>query len=77
MDEILKIEEIHRRFPDQWVALDQPRTTEAQEVLEGKVIAHSQDREEVHQAIMQLPVPRRFAVFYTGVWPGEDEAVAF
>ena len=51
MNEVLSIQEVYKRFPNEWVVLDQPKTTEAQEILEGRVVAHSPDREEVHECL--------------------------
>jgi hypothetical protein len=72
MNEVMTIAEINERFPSEWVLLNDPQTNENLEVLGGTVICHSRNEEEVHRKAMELPAPKRIAVFYTGPTP-EDE----
>ena len=69
MDEILTIEEINQRYPDQWVLIGDPKTDESIEVLGGKVLFHGKSRQEMYEAASALPVPRRFATLFTGKCP--------
>jgi hypothetical protein len=73
MNEIMTYEEIRSRFDSEWVLLGDPVTDETLRVLEGKVLWHSKDRDEVYGKAKELR-PRRSAVLYTGVIP-ENQAV--
>jgi hypothetical protein len=46
MNEILKIEEIQKLYPDEWVLLGNPEIHSAK-VMSGIVIYHSKDKKEV------------------------------
>lgn len=64
--EVLTINEINERFPDEWVLIGDPETDESLEVVRGKVLCHSKSRNEVNQAAIDLPAPKRIAVRYPG-----------
>ena len=66
MADRLTLTEIEQRFPSEWVLIDQPQTDEFNHVLGGKVVYHSKDREEVYRQALTLPIPRYFAVRFTG-----------
>ena len=68
MDEFLTISEIHARFDSEWVLLDDPQATASLEIQAGKVIFHSQNRDEVYRKAVELR-PKRFAVVFTGTMP--------
>lgn len=72
MTDMLTVDEINERFPSEWVLLSEPQTDEHLKVLGGAVVCHSKDEEEVHRKAMEMPAPKRIAVFYTGPFP-EDE----
>ena len=74
MDEVMTVEEIERRFPSEWILLEDPETDEMGRVLRGKAIYHSKDRDDVYRKDRQLR-PRSAAYLYTGILP-EDVAVA-
>lgn len=73
MDKEMTIEEIESQFDSEWVLIEDPRTDEALNVLGGKVLHHSKDRDEVYRKAVSLR-PKRSAVIYTGEIP-EDTAV--
>lgn len=73
MDKEMTIEEIESQFDSEWVLIEDPRTDEALNVLGGKVLCHSKDRDEVYRKAVSLR-PKRSAVVYTGEIP-EDTAV--
>jgi hypothetical protein len=68
MDKEMTVEEIESRFDSEWVLVEDPRTNEALEVLGGKVLHHSKDRDEVYRRAVALR-PGRCAVLYTGEMP--------
>ncbi len=73
MEKEMTIGEIESRFDSEWVLVEDPRTNEALEVLSGKVLYHSKDRDEVYRKAVALR-PERCAVLYTGEVP-EDTAI--
>jgi len=73
MADMLSVAEIQEQFASQGVLLDEPQTSETLEVQAGRVLFHSQDRDEVYRKAIELR-PRRFAVLFTGTMP-ENTAV--
>jgi hypothetical protein len=73
MDSVLTIAEIEERFQSEWVLVEDPQTNEALEVQSGKVVCHSNERDEVYRRAVALR-PKRFAVLYTGTIP-KDAAI--
>ena len=73
MDEVLTIEEIEARFPSEWVLIGEPRTDEQQHLIDGKVLFHAEDRDEVDRKLLELR-PSRFALRYFGTM-AEDSAI--
>lgn len=70
-DEILTREEIERRFPSEWVLLDEIELSKVQEVLRGRVLWHSRDRDEVDQKVHEIR-PKVFALYFTGPVPRDQ-----
>jgi hypothetical protein len=60
-------------FKDQWVLIEVDKVDEGFNVVEGKVLAHSKDKDEVYKKLLQVR-PKEFSIEYTGVIP-EDLAV--
>ena len=73
MTESLSMDEIQSRFDSEWVLLEDPQLNEYQEVLGGKVLWHSKDRDEVYRKAVELR-PKHSAFLYTGTLP-EDAVV--
>ena len=63
-DEML-LTEIERRFESEWVLLEDPQTAASLEIIGGKVLWHSKDRDEVYRKARELR-PRHSAIVYTG-----------
>ena len=74
MERIMTIAEIESQFESEWVLVDEPETNEQLEVLKGKVIHHSKDRDEVYRKAVALR-PKRSAILYTGEIPEGTEVV--
>lgn len=74
MNEEMTIEEIESRFESEWVLIEDPRTDEALKVLEGRVVYHSRDRDEVYRQAVSLR-PKRSAIVCTGEIPEETAVV--
>jgi hypothetical protein len=73
MSDALPFAQIEMQFPNEWVLIEDPQTNDALEVQSGRVLAHSKDRDELHQQVMTLR-PSRFAVLFTGTYP-EDAVI--
>jgi hypothetical protein len=73
MNQVMTIENIKSQFESEWVLIEDPQTSDELEVLGGKVLHHSKDRDKVYRKAVSLR-PRRSAVVYTGEIP-EDTAV--
>lgn len=69
------IEEIKKRYKDEWVLLRVLRLDELDRPVEGEVIAHSKVREEIYEK--QRKAKGDIALLYTGEIPKEGYAVAF
>jgi hypothetical protein len=68
MERVMTISEIESEFDSEWVLVDEPETNEQLEVLKGKVLHHSKDRDEVYRKAVTLR-PKRSAILYTGSIP--------
>jgi hypothetical protein len=75
MSDPMTMAEIEAAFPSEWVLLSNPQTDPSQGILGGQVIHHSKDRDEVDEQASTLPVPRHFAVVYTGPIPERGKAI--
>jgi hypothetical protein len=73
MDEILTLGEIEERFDSEWVLIGDPELDENLEVVRGKVVFHSKDRDEVYRKDMELRLGSA-AYLFTGKIP-EDTAI--
>ncbi len=73
MEQEMTLAEIESQFDSEWVLLEEPETNEQLEVVKGRVLHHSKDREEVYRKAVKLR-PKRSAILYTGKIP-EDTIV--
>ena len=69
MDEIMTLEEINSHFDSEWILIADPEVDEHLEIIRGRVVCHSKDRDEVYRHAIALPPPKRYAVLYTGKMP--------
>ncbi len=70
MDEVMAMADILTRFESEWVLLEDPETEASLEIKGGKVLWHSQDRDEVYRKALEL-APTHSAIVYTGTVPDE------
>ena len=54
MDEILTLEEMRERYPGEWVLIGCVELDPDMRIVQGKVLAHSLDRNEVYRQIPQM-----------------------
>ena len=74
MEKEMTIAEMEARFDSEWVLIDEPKTDDALNVLGGRVLHHSKDRDEVYRKAVSLR-PKRSAVIFTGEIPEDTEVV--
>ena len=68
MGELMTTAEIKQKYCSEWVLVEDPEFDEQMELIRGKVIFHSEDRQEVYRRDQELR-PRSAAYFYTGPAP--------
>jgi hypothetical protein len=69
----MKWTDIKKKFENQWVLIEVKNVDESFNVLEGEVLAHSKDKDEIYQKLLKIR-PKEFSIEYTGEVP-EDLAV--
>jgi hypothetical protein len=69
----MKWKDIKNKFKNQWVLIEVKNVDESFNVLEGEVLAHSKDKDEIYQKLLKIR-PKEFSIEYTGKVP-EDLAV--
>jgi hypothetical protein len=74
MNREMTMDEIELQFVSEWVLIDNPETDEKFQVLGGRVLHHSKDRDEVYRKAVALR-PKRSALIYTGEIPEETAVV--
>jgi len=74
MEQQMTIEQIESAFDSEWILVGDPQTNAGLEVLGGKVLHHSKDRDEVYRRAMALQ-PKRSAILFTGEIPEDMEFV--
>jgi hypothetical protein len=73
MNDLMTIGEIEAHFPEEWILIDHPETDVHDEVVRGRVVFHSPDRDEVYRKALDVPAPRHIA-FHCTKKPKPDEA---
>lgn len=73
--ELLKVAEIERRYPDEWVLVEIVRENKHHERIVGRLLAHSQNRDDLDEPYQRRRAENRnvhLYEFYTGdvVAPG-------
>jgi len=71
----MKINEIKKKYLDEWVLIQVLEVDEFRMPTEGEVIDHSNSREYIYEK--QREIKGDVAVIYTGKIPKEGYAVAF
>lgn len=69
----MKWTEITNTFKDEWVLVEVKEVDENFNLIDGIVIAHSKDKEEIYKKLLEIK-PQSFSIEYTGQIP-EDLAV--
>lgn len=71
----MKIEEVKEKYKDEWVLIKVLKTDELNRPIEGEVLFHSKNRDEVYAKMKE--VKGHTYTLYTGEIPKEGYAVAF
>ncbi|HHT9121807.1 MAG TPA: hypothetical protein ACFYEF_02955 [Candidatus Wunengus sp. YC63] len=66
----MTLEEIKQQYPDQWVLVEFLELDEELKVIEGKVIAHSRNKEDIYKKLLELE-NEKIAIEFTGDMPAE------
>ena len=74
MNELLSIDEMNARFDSQWVLVEDPEVDADLNIVRGKVVWHSKDRDEVYQKLLELR-PKSAATLYVGSMPADTAVV--
>jgi len=61
----MKWVDIKKNFRNQWVLIEVKNVDESFNVLEGEVLAHSKDKDEIYQKLLKIR-PKEFSIEYTG-----------
>jgi hypothetical protein len=69
----MKWKDIKNKFKNQWVLIEVEKVDENFNPLEGEVLAHSKDKDEIYQKLLIIK-PKEFSIEFTGEVP-EDLAV--
>jgi len=69
--EILKIEEIRSRYPQEWVLIADLEADEQLNIIQGEILAHSPNRKEIDQALIKFKNVKSIAIEYTGSIPSD------
>jgi hypothetical protein len=68
MDQAMTIQDIEAQFDGEWVLVADPVTDSSLHVLQGRVVCHSKNRDEVYQQAIALKLPDT-AILYNGKLP--------
>ena len=69
----MKMKEIRKRYPGEWVLIEYTRLDEDLTVIEGEVIAHAPNKDEIYRRLLKTK-GKDIAIEYLGQVP-EDLAV--
>ena len=72
----MRIEEIKKKYKDEWVLVEVLKEDEKGNPVEVKLIEHSKNRDDTYTAMRKHAVKYTYH-FYTGEIPKEGYAVAF
>ncbi len=71
----MTLAEIYRKYPDQWVLIAEARLTKDLDVIEGKVVAHSKEVDDIYKKL-RTGKYTPFALEFTGGIPA-NPAICF
>jgi len=66
----MTLEEIKQKYPSEWVLIEFTELDEELKVVEGGVVAHSPNKEEIYKKLLEL-TNEKIAIEFTGEMPEE------
>lgn len=75
MEGKMKIEVLKKRFKDEWLLIKVTAVDDQDQPIEGEIVAHSKDRDEIYEA--QRRLKGDLYITYSGEMPQKGYAVAF
>jgi hypothetical protein len=69
------LREIYRRYPNQWVLIECRKVNTDLRVVEGKVVAHADNRDAIYKRLLDFR-DKDIAIEYTGPFP-DNVAIVF
>lgn len=73
----MTIKQIYKKYPDQWVLAKVLKQNKKGKLVEAKPLFASKNRDEMYNAIKDVPDGEFVATLYTGKILGEGQAFAF
>lgn len=73
----MKISSIKKRYKDEWVLVNVFKEDKLNQPVEGEIIVHSKDKDEIFDKMKKLPKGFRVSTFFTGRIPPKDMVFAF
>lgn len=70
MNQIMTLAEVNDKFDSEWVLLSDTEVGDRHQILSGRVLWHSKDRDEVYRKLLELR-PRKAAAVYAGTIPSD------
>jgi hypothetical protein len=74
VNQVMSLPEIEAQFQSEWVLIEDPQTTDTLQVMGGRVVWHSKDRDEVYRKARELQ-RLHHAILYTGKMPTDTEII--
>ncbi|MDA0839356.1 MAG: hypothetical protein O3B01_29675 [Planctomycetota bacterium] len=74
MNEIMTIQEVNERYPDEWVVIEDFEFDDHHALVRGKVVAHSKCHKEIYELMPDLK-DRSFFLLSTSEMPEDMEHV--
>ncbi|MBM2805137.1 MAG: hypothetical protein HW419_3030 [Deltaproteobacteria bacterium] len=71
----MKLNEIKKKYRDEWVLIEYSKISASLQVKEGKVLAHASNKEDIYKALLGTK-GKNVAIEYCGKVP-EDLVVMF
>jgi hypothetical protein len=71
----MNIEELKKRYKDEWLLIKITVTDEQDRPIEGEILLHSKNRDEIYEA--QKNIKDYLYIAYSGEMPKKGFAVAF
>ncbi|MEW6215869.1 MAG: hypothetical protein AB1478_11825 [Nitrospirota bacterium] len=71
----MRIEVLKKRFKDEWLLIRVTAVDDQDQPIEGEIVAHSKDRDEIYEA--QRRLKGDLYITYSGEMPKKGYAVAF